>query len=136
MGLLLSIMSLGYNTQRRNTRDVKRISDLKQIKSGMDIFFADASGYPDEVEWVPATYLNCAVNNIMLIPHDPGYPSFDYAYDGTGAGNRTGCGLNNLHATYRLSFFMEKQDRWYEMDEDGVVRDKLTQDVVSIDTLL
>lgn len=134
IGLLLSIISIGYTTQRRSARDARRISDLKQVKSGMDVFFQDASGYPDESEWVAGTTLNCSSNNILLIPNDPGFPVYDYTYAVTG-GSLTGCGIT-VWRGYTMTFYMEKQERYYYMDEDGVVRDDLTDAVISIDTLL
>ncbi|OGE78943.1 MAG: hypothetical protein A2751_00165 [Candidatus Doudnabacteria bacterium RIFCSPHIGHO2_01_FULL_46_14] len=136
VGLLLSVISVGYTAQRRNARDAKRLSDLKQIKSGMDIYFQDASGYPDNGEWIPGTTLNCASNNILLIPRDPGYPVNDYTYNGDDASGLPGCGLNNLRGGYTLRFYIEKQGLWYLMDEDGVIRDELNNNVISVDTLI
>ena len=134
IGLLMSIISVGYTTQRRKARDTKRLSDLKQIKSGMDIYFQDGSGYPDSAEWVPTTTLNCLANNILLIPHDPGYPLNEYVYTANGA-SAAGCGVT-VRKGYDLTFYMENQGRYYVMDEDGKLRDQLTGELVSADTLL
>ncbi len=134
VGLMMSILSVGYTTQRRKARDAKRLSDLKQIKSGMDIFFQDGSGYPDSAEWVAGTTLNCLANNILLIPHDPGYPINDYVYAANGA-SATGCTVT-VRAGYDLTFYMESKGRYYIMDEDGKITDQLTGEPVSADTLL
>lgn len=134
IGLMVSIISVGYSTQRRKARDAKRLSDMRQIKSGMDIYFQDSSGYPDNTEWAPGTTLNCQSNNILLIPRDPGYPTFDYQYAATG-NSGTGCAVT-VRQGYNFIFYMERQGRFYVMDEDGVVRDQETGQVVSPDTLL
>ncbi|OGE75460.1 MAG: hypothetical protein A3C85_03115 [Candidatus Doudnabacteria bacterium RIFCSPHIGHO2_02_FULL_48_21] len=135
IGLMASILTIGLTEQRRRARDAKRISDLKQIKSGMDIFFDNASGYPNVSGWVTGSTLSCGPIQILYIPADPGAPVHNYQYAHTG-GPVTGCGFNNLGRAYTLTFFMERINGFYIMDEDGVVRSQATGDVVSVDSLL
>ena len=100
----------------------------------MDIYFQDGAGYPDNGEWVPTTILNCQSNNILLIPRDPGYPLYDYTYAATGSSG-SGCAVT-VRQGYNLTFYVERQGRYYIMDEDGVIKDQLTGESVSADTLL
>lgn len=46
IGLLASVVLLALNTARGKARDAKRIADMRQINTAMEMYFNDYSGYP------------------------------------------------------------------------------------------
>lgn len=136
IGLLSSIVGVALNNSRTKARDARRVSDMKQAKSGLDLYFSHGAGYPDTATWTAATSssLSCSGVSIMRIPIDPVSASYVYTY--TASGNLlSGCGTI-VRSDYELEFYIENKAKYYIMDEDGTVRDKVTGSAVSFDTLL
>lgn len=46
IGLLATIVGVAVNGARAKSRDNKRVSDLRQIQKGLELGFAQGSGYP------------------------------------------------------------------------------------------
>jgi len=46
IGLLSTLSILALNTARARARDAKRISDVKQIQTALEMFYNDTSNYP------------------------------------------------------------------------------------------
>jgi len=121
IGLLSSVISFSVSQTRIKSKDARRISDMKQIKTGMDLYFSDGSGYPDTAVWVPGSFLSCSGVQLMRIPDDPSVPVYQYEYTGTGV-SRAGCGTT-VRQGYTIQFYIENKAAYYTMDEVGVVRD-------------
>ncbi|MDP3994017.1 MAG: prepilin-type N-terminal cleavage/methylation domain-containing protein, partial [bacterium] len=93
IGLLSSIIAFSVSQARMKSRDARRISDMKQIKSGTDLYFSTDSGYPDAAVWTPGNMLTCNSVSIMRIPDDPSAPVYHYTYTPTTEANpASGCG--------------------------------------------
>lgn len=136
IGLLSSIISFAVTGVRVRARDAKRVSDMKQIISGMDLFFQDGQGYPDTSVWDAAVggALLCSGIQVLLIPHDPGTPLYSYTYAGTGAA-LTGCGVT-VRQGYEVEFYIENQGKYYLMDEDGGLRERDSGAPASFDSII
>lgn len=117
IGLLSSIISLAVNNSRIKARDAKRVTDLKQIKTGMDLYFANGSGYPANAAWVVGTQLQCDATAIMTIPADPLTGTYEYEYTASGS-SATGCGTT-VRGAYEMRFYIENKGSYYRMNEDG-----------------
>src|SRR3954468_14399687 len=48
IGLLASVVLLALNSARAKSRDAKRVADIRQMQSGLELFFNDCSSYPIE----------------------------------------------------------------------------------------
>jgi prepilin-type N-terminal cleavage/methylation domain-containing protein len=48
IGLLASVVLLALNSARSKSRDAKRAADIRQIMSGLELFFNDCGSYPVE----------------------------------------------------------------------------------------
>ena len=48
IGLLASVVLLALNSARAKSRDAKRVADVRQIMSGLELYFNDCGGYPIE----------------------------------------------------------------------------------------
>ncbi len=46
IGLLASVVLLALNSARAKSRDAKRMADVRQFASALELFFNDASAYP------------------------------------------------------------------------------------------
>src|SRR3989344_41049 len=87
IGLLLSGIMVALGNARLKARDARRLSDMQQIKSGMDIYYSLGSGYVDAASWTAAkgsgSELTCSATDVMRVPQDPlniGNPAFVYTY--------------------------------------------------------
>lgn len=48
IGLLSTLAVVALNSARQKARDSKRVSDIKQIQTALELYFADQNGYPIE----------------------------------------------------------------------------------------
>ncbi|HTM68427.1 MAG TPA: prepilin-type N-terminal cleavage/methylation domain-containing protein [Candidatus Binatia bacterium] len=46
IGLLSTLAVVALNSARQKSRDSKRVADIKQIQTALELYFADANGYP------------------------------------------------------------------------------------------
>lgn len=46
IGLLASVVLLALNSARQKSRDAKRVADVRQIVSAMELYYNDANSYP------------------------------------------------------------------------------------------
>jgi prepilin-type N-terminal cleavage/methylation domain-containing protein len=123
IGLLSAIISLAVNSSRTKARDTRRITDMKQIKTGLDLYFSHGSGYPETSVWDASqgATLSCDGTVVMSVPNDPLSPTYDYVYAASGS-SFTGCSAT-VRSGYQIQFFIENQSDYYFMDEDGNVTD-------------
>ena len=49
ISILASVVLASLNTAREKSRDVKRISDIKQIQLALESYFDDNGGYPPAI---------------------------------------------------------------------------------------
>ena len=46
IGLLSTLAVVALNSARQKSRDSKRVADMKQIQTSLELYFADSNGYP------------------------------------------------------------------------------------------
>lgn len=112
IGLLASVIVVGMGNARLKSRDAKRLSDIQQIKLGLDIYFNTGAGYPDTATWdsLQATHglLSCNSVDAFRIPQDPynnGNPAYAYVYTQEGDA-AAGCG-GTTYSDYKVQFETE-----------------------------
>lgn len=97
IGLLSTLAVVALGSARVKARDAKRLSDLKQVQTALELYYTDKDVYPS----VPLAVLLGDVNHICLnlasgftttgctsaymglVPKDPGSNSYSYTSDGT-----------------------------------------------------
>ncbi|MFA6525242.1 MAG: type II secretion system protein, partial [Patescibacteria group bacterium] len=47
IGLLATIAVVALNSARTSSRDAKRIADIRQVQTGLELYFNSATKYPD-----------------------------------------------------------------------------------------
>lgn len=109
IGLLSTLAVVALGSARQKARDSKRLSDIKQVQTALELYFTDNNTYPvanNITLGVDATCLvgtgfasgtacTSATSTYMgLIPRDPQSPSQDYMYH-----NATATGAYVLNTT-------------------------------------
>lgn len=68
IGLLASVVLLSLNSARQKSRDAKRLADMRQLASALELYYNDFSGYPTASGSTPA---NLNPNYIGALPTAP-----------------------------------------------------------------
>lgn len=89
IGILSSVILLGLRSAQQGARDSKRISDVKQLQNGLELFLTACGKYPATIEGLlnPAADGNCpggASIGINQLPKDPADATKDYSYCNNG----------------------------------------------------
>ena len=74
IGLLTSATLIGLGSFRASGRDARRISDLRQVQNGLELYYAKFSSYPAALSDIVTAGIG-----ISSLPKDPG-TSKDYEY--------------------------------------------------------
>jgi len=102
IGLLSTLAVVALNNAREKARDARRVSDVKQIQTALELFYNDENGYPDGAtagETVAAgtaiigtvstvTYMSSVPTNPL-----PGGITYVYAMQSSGASYTIGYSL-------------------------------------------
>lgn len=113
----LTTLGISLNSARMEARDTKRLADIRQIQTALEMYYADHNAYPTVSKLVlglgaakafckKGFAAVCSAGNIMymsVVPSDPGQtdPAVDaYVYYGTKTG-------------YRIEFHLEKGNLTY-----------------------
>ncbi len=70
IGILSSVVLASLNTARQKGRDARRISDLKQIRTAIDLYYDSVQGYPLSIGTASSSVLVTG-GYISSIPADP-----------------------------------------------------------------
>ena len=57
IGLLASVVLLALNSARQKSRDAKRLADVRQIASALELYFNDNNSYPPALGSLTTTWL-------------------------------------------------------------------------------
>lgn len=95
IGILSSVTLIGLNSARKQGRDARRLTDLKQVATALELYFQQNSTYPKGVTaWsgTTGTTLKTILSSFGTIPDDPLCPgggtcsawtNYTYACDST-----------------------------------------------------
>jgi len=119
IGLLASVVLLALNSARQKSRDAKRLADVRQLASALELFYNDANGYPTCSagcsEAVPAKIMGTTTGVLRNVTSSPN-PTLTPTYIGlipvAPAPADSTCGTDNNYmyaatndgATYTLTF--------------------------------
>jgi Tfp pilus assembly protein PilE len=115
-GLALSVVFVIFSSLRLKTGDIKklhdarRVSDMVQIRTGLELFYSNTGGYPDEHQWVTGGLVSCNKSSILIVPRDPSLTgsSSGYNYRNRGVPSiSSSCGGVKIWSDYSLEFNTE-----------------------------
>ena len=79
IGILAAVVLVSLNSARQKARDAKRLADVRQIMTGLELFYNDnTTGYPAAVSGLPdqtacaATEFRCYMQNYPTYPTPAG----------------------------------------------------------------
>jgi len=83
IGLLASIVLASLTTARQKGRDARRLADLKEIQSALELYYSDHNVYPTSAsQATAATALSALVSGgyMSVVADDPLGGSYHYVY--------------------------------------------------------
>jgi len=111
IGLLSTLAVVSLNNARMKSRDAKRVSDIKQIQTALELYFADQNAYPAGagIALGTGTYLALSSGGgfgaasgttyMGQVPANPTPGGAAYTYTVSGTGN----------SSYSITFTLEGQ---------------------------
>ncbi|MDD5031955.1 MAG: type II secretion system protein [Patescibacteria group bacterium] len=104
IGLLSTLAVVALNNARQKSRDAKRVSDIKQVQTALELYYNDANSYPAALTWSTGSIAYSGTTYMSVLPSnpspradgDPACPNVEYDYDQDGTG-----GIS-YHITYCL----------------------------------
>ena len=97
IGLLASVVLLALGSARSKSRDAKRVADVRQMVSALELYYNDNNGYPTTTGGLVPTYLGAA-------------PSYPLPVDGAGCTQTAytyataGTAVSGQWSSYSLTF--------------------------------
>jgi len=102
IGILATLAVIALQQARSRTRDSKRVADIKQIQTTLELFFNEQGRYPTIDEWNSGSIIVSSTNQVLM----QNVPSAPYPADGSCSADQ-----NNFYyipsddySTYNLSF--------------------------------
>jgi general secretion pathway protein G len=130
IGLLATLAVVALGNARQKSRDAKRVSDIKQVQTAMELRYVETEDYPSQTfdgGTTPCISTECAIGvevtcldnsgwnttcgspiYMGLVPRDPSASTADNECDGTG--DALGCDYGyilNAPDDYELHFWLE-----------------------------
>lgn len=105
IGLLSTLSILALNQARARARDAKRISDVKQIQTALELYYNDVGDYPADGAIVAGAAISSSNGTYLAaIPSPPtpidgsacpaAQPNYTYDYTGSGVAGTASYKLN------------------------------------------
>lgn len=98
IGLLATLAVVSLNNARQKSRDAKRVSDVKQIQTSLELYYSDESGYPTALDVTSGTGTivgpTSGVTYMGKVPKNPTPGATAYTYTGS-------------TSTYTITFSLE-----------------------------
>lgn len=104
IGILSAALLVSFGGARSSARDARRIADLRQVQTALELYFNKESQYPA----TPATWAGLGTALGIRIPNDPLSPSREYAYE-----------AYNSNQSYVLSASLEADNAALDDDLDN-----------------
>lgn len=92
IGILAAVVLVSLNSARMKSRDARRLADVRQIMTGLELFFNDNNRYP-----LPAT---ASTTGPTLADGSPTWSSYVAAWPAAPTPNETGCTAAQNTYTY------------------------------------
>jgi len=81
IGLLSTLAVVALNSARSKSRDAKRVADIKQVQTALELYYNDNDGYPVADTWVAMD--TALATQMPTVPTNPSPNGTAYTYVGT-----------------------------------------------------
>lgn len=99
IGILAAVVLVSLNSARAKSRDARRVSDIHQMQTALELYYNDCGGYPAALDTAAAGTCPGMPSFLATVPVAPTPPAGNaYTYTQTGSG-----------AGYTLVFTLEGQ---------------------------
>lgn len=112
IGVLSSVVLASLNTARSRANDAKRVSDLKQLVSALELYRSSNTGYPSHQSGTRVDTSLTGVLNPTYIPTIPADPTR------TGSSGYRYC-MQTANEGYTLLAFLDRTNNWCSMTMGG-----------------
>ncbi len=96
IGLLATLSIVALNTARAKARDAKRVADIKQIQTALELYYNDNSGYP--ATGSVTTGGQISTNTPTTVVYMAQVPSAPIPFDNASSTGGVCTATNNLYA--------------------------------------
>jgi prepilin-type N-terminal cleavage/methylation domain-containing protein len=92
IGLLSTLSVVALNQARQKARDAKRLADMKQVQTALELYFTDANKYPNSLAFGTGSIATSGKIYMNLLPNNPspmndnGCANSNYVYTQDGSG--------------------------------------------------
>ena len=125
IAILSTVVMAGLNSARSKARDARRLSDIKEIQSALNLYYDNCGGFPDitaatvianpgdATHLGPATAVGCSEGStfgsfMAVVPVNPLPGGADYTYCSSDpAVTPAACGGTNSKDGYMVTFNLE-----------------------------
>ena len=104
IGLLATLSVIALNNARAKSRDAKRVADIKQIQTALELYFNDAQRYPTGIT-TTASIAYGSTTYMQIIPSSP-TPNVATTITGCGGTGYT-YGVDANGSSYTLNYCLE-----------------------------
>ncbi|PIR88840.1 MAG: hypothetical protein COU09_00225 [Candidatus Harrisonbacteria bacterium CG10_big_fil_rev_8_21_14_0_10_44_23] len=80
IGLLASVILVGLNASRSKARDARRVTDLRQVQQGLELYYVKEGEYPNANSW-SALESDLSSVGVDSLPTDPKRGGDSYQYE-------------------------------------------------------
>lgn len=122
IGILSSLAVVSLNNARAKARDAKRVSDIRQIQTALELFLSDKNGYPVGNDLVLGAGVGATLSEdngfsataagttyMGRVPANPAPGSVDYKYTSYTSSAATSVCSSVPCAWYKIEFEIEDQ---------------------------
>lgn len=71
IGLLSTLAVVALNNARQKSRDAKRVSDIKQIQTALELYYNDANAYPTALTFGTGSIASGGTTYMSIVPDNP-----------------------------------------------------------------
>jgi len=84
IGILATLLLLQLGVARQRARDAKRIVDISQVRTAVELYFDDFGNYPQVATWsaLDAIFVPKYMTQLTQDPLSTGTYAYNYAYSG------------------------------------------------------
>jgi general secretion pathway protein G len=93
IGLLSTLAVVALNNARQKSRDAKRVSDIKQVQTALELYYNDANSYPAALTPVTGSISYGGTTYMAIVPGNPSpkndgdCPDIEYTYTQDSSGS-------------------------------------------------